>query len=298
MTCLYNEIEPYAAGWLRNLIDAGHLPPGRVDETDVRDLDADALPETCHFFAGIGGWPLALRMAGWPEDLPAWTGSCPCQPFSQAGKGRGFDDERHLWPYWRAAIGYRRPAVVFGEQVASPAGRTWLARVRADMEALGYAVGAADLCAAGVGAPHLRQRLWFVALAGGDGREILAQARLHDQGQSGDDAPGRGDPGGMGDAHGAGVQRRPGGVPGAEEEISGAGAPAGGDESLDAGSGLDAWDGATWVVCRDGKARPIEPGILPLAHGVPRRVGKLRAYGNAIVPQVGAIFVRSVMECL
>src|SRR5690606_2220747 len=110
-------------------------------------------------------WAYALRLAGWPDDWPVWTGSCPCQPYSQAGARKGDDDPRALWWAWRWLIDQCRPPVIFGEQVASKAGREWLARVRADLEAMGYAVGAADLCAAGVGAPHIRQRLWWVAYA-------------------------------------------------------------------------------------------------------------------------------------
>lgn len=161
----YNEYDPKAAAWLRELIRAGHIPAGEVDTRDIRDVCATDLVQftQCHFFAGIGGWSLALRLAGWPEDEPVWTGSCPCQPFSTAGKQMGRADSRHLWPAFRRLINRGAPPVVFGEQVASAAGREWLAGVRANLETMGYAVGAADLCAAGVGAPHIRQRLWWVA---------------------------------------------------------------------------------------------------------------------------------------
>ena len=96
----YNEFNPYAAQWLRNLIDAGLIAPGDVDNRSIEDVTpADLLGYTqCHFFAGIGVWSAALRGAGWADDRPVWTGSCPCQPFSSAGKGAGFADERHLWP--------------------------------------------------------------------------------------------------------------------------------------------------------------------------------------------------------
>lgn len=170
VTAYYNEFDPYAAQWLRNLIAEGLIADGHVDERSIVEVSADDLAgyRQCHFFAGIGGWSLALRLAGWPDDRPVWTGSCPCQPFSSAGKQRGTDDERHLWPEFRRLIEKCRPPVVFGEQVASKAGRDWFAAVRADLEGMAYAVGGADLCAAGCGAPHIRQRLWFVGLADAD----------------------------------------------------------------------------------------------------------------------------------
>ncbi len=177
MVSYYNEIDPYAAQWLRNLIANKLIADGDVDERSICDVAAADLHgyTQCHFFAGIGVWSHALRLAGWPDDRPVWTGSCPCQPFSAAGKGKGFDDDRHLWPVFHRLINECRPPVVFGEQVASKDGLGWLDTVHADLEASGYAFGAADLCAAGVGAPHIRQRLWFVGErlehAACDGRE-------------------------------------------------------------------------------------------------------------------------------
>ena len=161
----YNDNDPYCCRWLENLIEAGELPDGYVDNRSIKDVthgDIEGFTQ-CHFFAGIGGWPLALRIAGWSEDRAVWTGSCPCQPYSAAGKRKGNEDERNLWPEFLRLIAYGTPPVAFGEQVASKDGRRWLAGVRSDLEILGYGVGAADLCAAGVGAPHIRQRLWWVA---------------------------------------------------------------------------------------------------------------------------------------
>jgi len=171
VSAFYNEIAAYPAAWTRNLIAAGHVADGVVDERSIVELDATELVgfEQCHFFAGISGWSYALRLAGWPDDRAVWTASCPCQPFSTAGKGRGVDDERHLWPVLFELVRECRPAILFGEQVASPAGRAWFDAVSADLEGAGYAVGAANLCAAGVGAPHIRQRLYFVAVADADG---------------------------------------------------------------------------------------------------------------------------------
>ncbi len=175
---LYNEIEPYACEWLRNLIAAGHVAPGRVESRSISDLTPDDVvgPGQRHFFAGIGGWSAALRLAGVPDDADIWTGSCPCQPFSDAGKRGGTRDSRHLWPTWSHLIAECRPAVVLGEQVASRAGLAWFDVVRADLERCGYAVGASDLPAASVGAPHIRQRLYFVAVSGDERCERL---RLH-----------------------------------------------------------------------------------------------------------------------
>lgn len=165
MTAYYNEFDPYAAQWLRNLIDAGHIAPGIVDERDIQDVLPNELVgfTQCHFFAGIGVWSHALRRAGWPDDRPIWTGSCPCQPFSQAGKGKGIDDERHLWPAFHWLIEQVRPPVVIGEQVASKDGLEWIDLVSADLEGSGYAFGAADLCAAGYGGSHVRQRIYWGA---------------------------------------------------------------------------------------------------------------------------------------
>ena len=160
-----NEIDPYCAQWLQNLMDAGVLPPGHIDTRSIEDVTPNDLAgyDQCHFFAGLGGWIYALDLAGWPRDRPVWTGSCPCQPFSAAGKGAGFADERHLWPAWQHLIAQRKPATVFGEQVAAAIGHGWLDGVVSDLEGLGYACGAAVLQASAANAPHRRDRLWFVA---------------------------------------------------------------------------------------------------------------------------------------
>ncbi|ENK5078616.1 DNA cytosine methyltransferase [Klebsiella variicola] len=164
---LYNEIDPFAAQWLRNLIAAGHIAPGEVDERSIEDVTPDDLRgfTQCHFFAGIGVWSHSLRLAGWPDDRPVWTGSCPCQPFSPAGKGDGFADERHLWPQFFHLISERRPQHVFGEQVAAGNANVWFDLVQADLEGMGYAFGLVPFTSAGIGAPHIRERAYWVANA-------------------------------------------------------------------------------------------------------------------------------------
>ena len=283
MSVYYNENDPACAAWLRELIKAGELPRGDVDERSIEDVAPNEIDEyeQCHFFAGIGGWPLALQWAGWSG--PVWTGSCPCQPFSAAGARRGTDDPRHLWPVWRWLIDQCRPPTVFGEQVASKAGREWLAGVFTDLEAMAYAAAGADLCAAGVGAPHIRQRLWWVGHSSGYNQRWTSESAMHGEGIATGGSGGSGSSG-VGHADNEGPQGR--GI-----------LPERTDELASRSAGVDSpWDECTWTPCADGKARRIEPGLEPLAHGVSGRVGLLRGYGNAIVPQVAASFVTAYME--
>jgi len=297
MAAYYNEYEPYAAQWLRNLIKAGLIADGEVDERSIEEVQADELKgfTQCHFFAGIGGWSYAARLAGWDDDRPLWTGSCPCQPFSAAGKQRGTSDERHLWPVFYELIRQSNPPVVFGEQVASRLGRDWLAGVRADLETVGYAVGAADLCAAGVGAPHIRQRLWWVAdsgrgsvrdcglkLAGAQGKTKEKARQQRFRADTGNGSPGSR----LGDSYGKGLEKRASKAGLLREK-----GLASSRQTVELSS---QWSGS-YIPCADGKARRLEPSIEPLAHGVSNRVGRLRAYGNAIVPQVAAEFIKAVM---
>ncbi|APY14298.1 DNA cytosine methyltransferase [Brucella sp. 10RB9214] len=326
MTAYYNEFDPKAAAWMRELIKAGHIAPGDVDERSIVDIrPSDLIGYTqCHFFAGIGVWSYALRRAGWPDDRPVWTGSCPCQPFSAAGKGAGFTDERHLWPHFHWLIDNCRPPVVFGEQVASKDGLGWLDLVQADLEGSGYASGAVDTCAAGFGAPHVRQRLYWVAHAydkGSQGRCGVPERTAERAVGSGGLADGLADSASFGR-----VGRRSGGEGHELGEIerserlrdaSWLADTHGGDTCaerqqhggeqrqqpqncgmLHHGSTSPTnghWRDADWLFCRDGKWRPVEPGTFPLAHGVAARVGRLRGYGNAIVAPAAQAFIEAYL---
>lgn len=181
MAAYYNEIDPYAAQWLRNLIAAGHIAPGDVDERSIEDVSADDLLgyRQCHFFAGIGGWSLALRLSGWPDEREVWTGSCPCQPYSVAscahGGAQGQGDERHLWPTWSNLIKKRNPAKIFGEQVGSALAWGWWDEVAMDLEAEDYACASSILRADAVGADHQRKRFYWMADSGRTGWEGYQQ---------------------------------------------------------------------------------------------------------------------------
>ena len=417
----YNELDPYAAQTLRNLIAAGHIAPGDVDTRsieDVRPIDLRGYTQ-CHFFAGIGVWSYALRRAGWGDDRAVWTGSCPCQPFSAAGQGRGLADERHLWPGWYHLIEQCRPPSILGEQVASKDADHWLDLVQDDLEGVGYAFGAVAFPAAGVGAPHIRDRTYWVAHAQQHcgGRQAPAADHRQQEADGSADRAGRcgGAPSGMGYAYGEHTGRHAGAGGSAQggarlrggADVLGASSAAGwladndeerrgwrqglppgglndgahagrleghdglvslsevGDVTQPAGPTNGFWRDADWLLCRDGKWRPVSPqpqplvdgsaeslgrvrpeviaqveeevnaataqteggraaamrALLedlgaqaqrcwpagsaahaetgfPLAHGVRSRVGRLRAYGNAIVAPAAIAWIETVMECM
>ncbi|HHJ4566547.1 TPA: DNA cytosine methyltransferase [Klebsiella pneumoniae] len=312
----YNEIDPFAAQWLRNLIAAGHIAPGEVDERSIEDVTPDDLRgfTQCHFFAGIGVWSHSLRLAGWPDDRPVWTGSCPCQPFSAAGKGDGFADERHLWPHFFHLISERRPQHVFGEQVASGNANTWFDLVQADLEGMGYAFGLVPFKSAGIGAPHIRERAYWVAESAGEQCQKLLPGLAQGVGAEGSRSSAKStglcSVGSLDNADKPGLERHFRNDSAAGRE--GATGPA-------SASGLHLralevngfWRDADWLLCRDGKWRPVEPGTFPLVDGAAarlgrvepgmarvassNRVGRLKGYGNAINAQAAAAFIRAYM---
>jgi DNA (cytosine-5)-methyltransferase 1 len=328
----YNEFDPFAAQWLRHLIDAGLIAPGIVDTRsicDVKPSDLDGFTQV-HFFAGIGGWSLALRLAGWPDDKPVWTGSCPCQAFSSSGKGEGFNDPRHLWPVFNRLISECRPPIVFGEQVEAAVGHGWLDLVATDLEAQGYAFGTAVLGAHSVGSPHRRQRIYWVGSSVADApheRLDRGQDSAESSGKIGVEASRSGSrsvayaDGRRNESGGPRAGKRPvaqtnGGVPsdGVAQGDAIDPRPQGHDWNGDNGNqsgrldahavgpvaeagGAGAWSDSYWLPCRDGKARqvPTEPALFPLvnAGAFRNRVGLLRGAGNAIVPQVAAEFIRA-----
>jgi len=305
----YNEHDPFAAAWLRELIKDDLIAPGEVDERSIEDVTPNDLRpfRQCHFFAGIGVWSLATRQAGISDDTPLWTGSAPCQPFSQAGERAGFTDERHLWPAYHYLIEQCRPALVTGEQVAGSGGDLWLDLVSADMDATGYAFGAVETCAAGFGAPHIRARNYWVAYALGqrirdtisrsDGKAAERAARKprqqwlwHD---TGNDM--RFDPVDVADAYGKGWEWR-----GSRGPIPIIGEVVRPFRRGDDGPTRGLWQNAEWIYGRDEKWRPTQPDTFPLvdAGAFRNRRSLLRGAGNAITLGQAEAFLRAVVASL
>ena len=307
VTAYYNEVEPNAAAWLRQLIKGKHIANGIVDERSIKDVEPKDLKgfDQCHFFAGIGVWSYALAQAGWPEDRPVWTGSCPCQPFSVAGRGARTTDARHLWPAWFRLIRQCRPDTVFGEQIATEAGRIWLDIVGVDLEGEDYAVGACSTNALYFGAPHRRQRTYFVGHADG-GRPLVVS---EEQGRADGDTSARVQEKAVADTARVGLEGAK--LFGQRDSV--------GEQPIDRGVAIKRrsggrkkaasrgwdpkrpWDNPEWLDfenpwTKETCQRPVEPGLIPLAFRTPSDMGRLRGYGNALCAPQAIGFVEAVME--
>lgn len=167
----YNEFDPEIAEWLQNLIKKGVLPDGEVDTRSIVDVKPEEIVGFTHyhFFAGIGGWALAAKYANFSQNTPLVTGSAPCQPFSVAGKKKGENDERHLWSELfriykdlQVLNGWDRRSLIVGEQVDSKLALSWLDGVFNDLQSINHTTGAASLSGQAVNSPQIRQRIyWF-----------------------------------------------------------------------------------------------------------------------------------------
>lgn len=292
----YNEFDPKAAAWLRQLIKNGNITPGEVDErsiTEVKQSDLQGF-DRVHFFSGIGTWDYCLNQAGW-GDRPVWTASLPCQPFSSAGKGLGKADERHLLPHFLELVRQCKPDTIFGEQVERAIAYGWLDDLQANMEAEGYAVGHCVLGAHSVNSPHIRQRLYWVANS--------ASERLEGPGGKAGRSTINGEVGGLGISDSAGSQQR---IETAERARHG--------HSIESAGG----DDIQWIYCRDNKYRPVKSGIKPLVDGIARgmvyssdpsaqinanatqeaRIMRLKGYGNAIQAQTAIAFINAFLDVI
>ena len=245
-------------------------------------------------FSGIGGFSLGLERAGmrtvafveqdeycqrvlrkhWPavpihpdvRTLPCIggidlvCGGFPCQPWSHAGKQLGAADDRHLWPAMLEVIRRERPAWVLGENVVGLI-NLGLDAVLSDLEASAYAVRTFDIPAGAVDAPHIRRRLWIVARDRDRDRE--SGLPIH-----------------------AEMERVPGDVPDA-------------NRSRLEGRDQRAERAREWAarprVCERHWPSP-DAWIHGMADGVSARMDRLRALGNAVVPQIPELLGRAILE--
>ena len=278
-------------------------------------------PTHLDLFSGIGGFALAARWNGyrtvafcdnepyaqavlkkhWPDTpihkdirevrgelyagVTLLTGGFPCQPFSVAGKQRGKDDDRYLWPEMLRVIREARPAWIIGENVAGIVNMA-LDQVCADLEAEGYEVEPLIIPACGVDAPHKRDRIWILANAKGGQRGGLQDTGGSQRTQGGAELSGI--TGGLfGELCTQDVANAASGESGQQakrqrrEDIGRRGKDCGGAEN----EGTEAFDKAVWLP---------EPDVGRVAHGIPNRVAQLRGLGNAIVPQVAAEIIRCI----
>lgn len=247
MKLYYNENDPFCVEWLKNLMINGLIPRGVIDNRDIKEVRPKDIKEfdQCHFFAGIGGWAIALKDFDFSNThKKVWTGSVPCQPFSvMSSNFKNIEerkrDERNLWPYFFQLIQKRRPAIVFGEQVAGKFGLDWFENVRNEMENATYKVAAADLCASSIGAPHIRQRIYWGAISFSDALSFEFKRRIQKY-----------------------------------------------------------WSKRTFdeLLCKALETSLPSGKNGLLVDGVRFRSFKIRAYGNAIIPKLGSIFIKSFLE--
>lgn len=320
MKAYYNEIDEQASDWLCELMEAGAIMEGDIDTRSIVDVQPSDLAgyTRVHLFAGIGVWDYALQLAGFPQDLPVWTGSAPCQGFSVAGKKKGLNDERHLWPEMYRLISACRPELVFGEQVAAAgvigsvtahrrkdagtAPAAWLDLVQDDLARAHYTLGACVATASGAGAPHIRQRLYWISHPVSAGRAErgpesgYGQAtrscetggtanntdagcfgrRTSDAGLAGESS--RQQPERLCDANGL-VNNLSAGLEERHVQPSDRG-PERSTIERTGGNASTFWDDAEWTYCQDGFYRPIEPMLEPLADGARRDLGFMRFEGQ------------------
>lgn len=334
MTAFYNDIDSFCCEWTRELIKAGVIPDGVVDERSIWDVIPGELGsfQQAHFCNGISTWAYVLKRCGFPIDRTVWTASLPCQPFSVAGKGGGLDDSRNLAEPFLWLVSQCRPDIIFGEQVEAAIKHDWWDVMATSLEQQGYAVGAVAFPASAVGAFHQRQRLYWLAYSERRAREQHRQQVGEAAGTREAEAPkwkrirnqpGNGVPAcGVADADGS--ERRQRKPTGKHAEVStslrsfmgdteptrfqkqrGHGRVSSSQDGAVQGEAVERtdtptgnfWSDAVWIPCRDGKWRPAQSEIFPLAYGhSPARVGILRGAGNAICAPQAEAFVRACMD--
>jgi DNA (cytosine-5)-methyltransferase 1 len=273
------------------------------------------MPTFGSLFAGIGGIDLGLERAGWEcrwqvewepfcqhvlghhwpsvrrygdvtrvdwdavERVDLVAGGFPCQPVSNAGRKLAQGDERWLWPEFYRAIRALRPSLVLVENVPGLLDRG-MGDVIGGLASLGYDSEWDCVPAAAVGAPHIRDRLWVVAYPAGSGYEGQRWDERGLQEGSLEEGSPRGGAALLADATG---ERQPG-----PRQPFDAFDPTS-SRYREAATPVDGGRPSQWE---------SEPDVGRVAHGIPARVDRLRALGNAVVPQVVEVIGRRMIEML
>ena len=274
-TVAFCEIEPYPQKVLQKNFS------GVPIYDDIRKLTREQLTKD-----GIGTVDLVC-------------GGFPCQPFSQAGKQKGFDDDRDLWPEMFRVIQEVRPRWVIGENVAGFVSMG-LDRTLTDLEGAGYRTEQVIIPACAVGAPHRRDRIWIVAW----------DTQSQRVGKVGGISEGKNaDAGGIcKDGYVAHASSRNINNPAIRETqldnggkdvansnhpgLEGCEKPGGDENDRQKPDDQHAW-GCDW---RGSQHWAVEPDVGRVANGIPKRVDRLKGLGNAVVPQIPEIIGRAIME--
>lgn len=254
----------------------------------------------------------------WRGQVDIITAGLPCQPYSVAGQQKGDQDERYIWPEFFRIVSEVQPSLVFLENV--PGLLAWFRPIGEELSGMGYEFEAGLFSAAEVGASHKRQRLFILAHSTERNGKERKPWSSNQQGSEGG-VPGepRGGHRFMGNPHQQGPQGRglQGGERGGEwptwppgpSDTEGwasilqrypelAPAVADSDSSQRALRGEVGRVGRKEPVARDKRRQEeVEPLVRGMAHGLPNRVDRLRACGNAVVPATVARAFHALSRC-
>ena len=303
----YNDNDKYCCQVLRERVADGQLPEGTVDDRNIKDVQAEELTHyrQIHLFAGIGGFPLALQLANFGANRSILTAGWPCTDLSYSGKGKGLKGEHSsLWYETLAAISVVRPEYFMLENVSALLTRG-LDEVLGSLASVGiYDCQWHCVPAAYVGAPHRRDRIWIVGVRKdvADTEEFGQRPRLREGEASSQWRRRFGNSGSEEDVADTECERQS--RPGTHGVASDSAENRKGEATEPVDGGIEnQWS----AECRlglhpyglqpglDNDCGGWECGVPRVLKGQKDRTKRLKALGNAIVPQCGAFVLSHVL---